>query len=83
MRYFPTPADAPDPLQRLLLEAVPANDHGRKTTNHLADLLGVRRWTVRKWIIGQKLPPHRALEVVALAEGRVTKEDFDPFVYKR
>lgn len=90
MPLFSTPEQAENPLTRLMLRAVPENEHGNKTLTHLAHLIGVRRWSLQKWIIQQKIPPERAAKIVEIGKmgepegspGRVTLEEFHPFVYK-
>lgn len=82
MPLFQSPDDAPDKLTKLMLIAVPADPRGHKTLSHLARLLGVSKWGLRKWINAQKIPPERAMEIVRIGEGRVKIEDFHPFVYK-
>lgn len=81
MPVYHDPEDAPNELQRLLLLAVPVNSHGFKSISHLAKLLGLSRWAVQKWIVNEKIPPNRAVQVVDLAEGRVSLADFSRFVY--
>lgn len=81
MPAFQNPEDAPNELQVLLLKAVPRNSHGFKSINHLAKLLKISRWAVQKWIVNKKIPPNRAVQVVDLAEGRVSLSDFSRFVY--
>lgn len=81
MPVFNDPEDAPGELQRLLLLAVPRNKHGFKSINHLAKLMSVSRWSVQKWIVKNKLPPNRAVQIVDLSEGRVSLADFTRFVY--
>lgn len=81
MPVFCDPEDAPNELQRLLLLAVPVNQHGYKSISQLAKSLGVTRWAVQKWIVNKKIPPNRAMQVVDLAEGRVSLADFSRFVY--
>jgi hypothetical protein len=81
MPVYADPKDAPSELQRLLLEAVPVNEHGYKSIRHLAKLLKISPWSIQKWIIREKIPPNRAVEVVDIAEGRVSLADFSRFVY--
>ena len=81
-------------LHKLLLRAVPANEHGNKSIANLADLIPCRRWSVNKWIIAGKLSPDKAMRVVEIGKmgepedadgcvvGRVKIEEFHPFVYK-
>lgn len=82
MPTFQGPEDAPDELTALLLLASPRNEHGNKTLNHLAKLMGVTKWAMRKWIKSQRIPPQRVVQIVRLGEGRVDTKDFDAFVYK-
>lgn len=81
MPVYADPEDAPNELQKLLLRAVPVNDHGYKSILHLSKLLGISRWSVQKWIVNKKIPPGRAVQVVDLSEGRVSLADFSRFVY--
>lgn len=81
MPVYAKPEDAPNELQKLLLTAVPVNEHGYKSILHLSKLLGVSRWAVQKWIIRGKIPPGRAAQIVDLSEGRVSLADFSRFVY--
>lgn len=77
-------------LHRVLLRAVPTNEHGNKSIAHLASLIPCRRWSVNKWIRAGKLPPGRATRIVEIARigepqqegGRVKLEELHPFVYK-
>lgn len=82
MPTFAKPEDANDPLTVLLLTAVPENEFGNKTLEHLATLLSVSRYSVYKWIKRQRIRPSRVMQVVKIGEGRVKQSDFDPFVYK-
>ena len=96
MPVFRNPEDAPTELQRLLLRAVPENKFGNKTIDFLAELIPVNRWSVRKWITNDRIPPERVLRIVEISkitgftkkgkpivgsEARVTRQEFDPFVY--
>jgi hypothetical protein len=42
----------------------------------------VSRQGINKWIRREKISPERAMQVVAISEGRVKIEDFHPYVYK-
>lgn len=76
-------------LQRLLLRAVPVNKHGNRTLRHLAELMGVSEWGMRKWINTLKLSPARVKQIVEISktgepanpDGRVSREDFERFIY--
>lgn len=82
MPTYNSPDDADNDLHKLLLTAVPENKHGNKTLNHLAEKLSVTKWAIRKWINNERIPPERVMQVVDLAEGRVSISDFERFVYK-
>ncbi len=69
------------PLHDLLLRACPANASGEKSITILANALEISAWSIHKWVQKGKIPPGRAVEVVDIAEGRVTLADFSPFVY--
>lgn len=80
----------PGGLHGLLLRAVPPSDHGNKAISHLAKLIPVRRWSVNKWLKQQRISPERAMRIVEIskigepfgAPGRVSIEEFHPYVYK-
>lgn len=83
MPVFTDPENAEiSDLQKLLLKAVPADEHGYHTISHLAKLLKLSRWAVQKWIRDDKIPPGRAAAIVDIAEGRVSLGDFSRYVYK-
>lgn len=82
MPTYESPDEVSNGLHRLLLLAVPENSLGNKTLNHLAELMTISKWAIRKWINAEKIPPERAVQVVELSEGRVSLEDFHEYVYK-
>lgn len=96
MPTFNDPSEANDPLTKLMLRAVPPNEHGSRTVTHLAKLMKLTRAALYKWIDQQKLPPERVVQIVSiseiesfddkgqpiLGEARVAREEFDEFVYK-
>lgn len=95
MPTYKNPKDAEGGLHRLLLQAVPENKHGNKTILYLAELMGLNRWSINKWVRSNRISPARVLQVVeiskikrfdkdgepVLGKPRVNKQDFDPFVY--
>jgi len=95
MPTYHSPEDQTDGLHRLLLRAVPENKHGNKTILFLAELLGLNRWSINKWVGKNRISPERVVQLVEiskiqgfddngkpiLGEPRVAREDFDPFVY--
>lgn len=94
MPTYHQPEDVESELHRLLLTAVPPNEHGNKTILHLAERMEVNRWSITKWIRKEKIPPERVLQLVEIGKigekpgrdgevkSRVKREDFDRFVYK-
>lgn len=70
------------PLHDLLLKACPPDKNGIKSISVLAERLEISAWSIHKWVQKGKIPPGRAVEVVDIAEGRVTLADFSPFVYR-
>lgn len=90
MPVYSTDSPPENGLHRLLLRAVPANEHGNKTISHLAKLVPVRRWSVNKWLKNQRIAPDRATRIVEIGRigvpegepGRVSLEEFHPYVYK-
>lgn len=75
------PSAVQNDLHRLLLNAVPPDERGQKTVVNLAKLMSVSRSSIWKWITNQKLPPHRATQLVDLSDGRITLADCARFVY--
>ena len=82
MPTYQTPEDADNELHKLLLRASPVNEHGNKTLSHLAKTIGVTRWAMQKWILNERIPPDRVVQIVDVSDGRVSISDFDRFVYK-
>jgi len=76
-----TPEDADSHLGKLLLNIVPPNEVGNKTFTHLAELAGVSRNAVCKWLKNQRVPAPRVNKLIEISEGRATMKDFEPFVY--
>jgi len=95
MPTYNSPDAVESKLHRLLLTAVPENPHGNKTILYLASLMGINRWSINKWIAKDRISPERVLQVVEiskivgfdeqgkpiLGEPRVSRADFEPFVY--
>lgn len=69
-----------NPLHKLMLQAVPENELGNKTITHLAGLIGVTPYSCWLWIGAKHLSAARALSIVEVSEGRVTIEDFLPYI---
>jgi hypothetical protein len=69
-------------LKELLETACPVNGAGETSIPMLAEAIGVSDTAVYKWIAADKIFSERAEEVVAIAEGRVTLEQFYPFIFK-
>jgi len=95
MPTYNSPEDAASGLHRLLLRAVPENEHGNKTILHLAELMGINRWSINKWVRKDRISPERVMQIIEISritgyddkgkpikgEPRVSRDDFDPFVY--
>ena len=89
MPTIKAPDKVTNDLQRLLLRAVPVNKHGNRTLLHLSDLMGVSQWAMRKWINTEKLSPARVKQIVEISksgepaspDGRVSRDDFERFIY--
>jgi hypothetical protein len=70
------------PLHDLLLKACPPNEHGERSIPILAKYLDMSSWGVFKWIKNNKLPPRQAMKIVELSEGKVTIDQFSPYIFK-
>lgn len=89
MPIYHKPEDAENPLTTLLLRAVPENDRGNKTITHLAELYPLKRYSIQKWIDAKRVPARRVDRLVEIGRmgvpdgqpGRVSRADFEPFVY--
>lgn len=68
-------------LQTLLLSACPPAESGRVSIPVLAKHLNVSNQYVYKWISDQRVPPAFAKRIVELSAGRVTLEQFHPYVF--
>lgn len=82
MTIYNDPEAAPTALHTLLLKAVPLDKNGNRTLANLAKVMGLQRYSVTLWVRKQRIPPKRAKQVAELSEGRVTVEEFNPFVYR-
>lgn len=89
MPTFREPDKIENELQRLLLRAVPVNKHGNRTLLHLSQLIPVSQWAIRKWIKSNRISPARVNRLVEIGkmgepetpDGRVSRADFERFVY--
>lgn len=89
MPTFKDGDDIDNDLKLLLLRAVPFNKHGNRTLHHLAELMGVSEWAMRKWINTLKLSPARVKQIVEVSktgepanpDGRVSRDEFERFIY--
>ena len=68
------------PLHDLLLEACPPRN-GFKSIPLLAEELELSREALFKWIRNGKLPPRHVPRIIEIADGRISKESLEPFVY--
>lgn len=69
------------PLHELLLKACPPDKQGSVSIAVLATHVKVSKFAIYKWIANAKISPEKAVLVCQLSEGRVTIEDFHPYVY--
>lgn len=70
------------PLHDLLLKACPPDATGDRSIPILAKHLNMSSWGVFKWIKHDRLPPRQAMKIVELSEGKVTIEQFGPYIFK-
>lgn len=76
------PACIKDPINGNYRRAEPAEEHiAVKSTGVIAYMLKVSNTAVHHWIRRNRLPGHRARELVSLGEGRVTLADFEKFLH--
>lgn len=68
-------------LQALLLTACPPDASGKSSIPVLAKHLGVSNQYLYKWIDTGRVPPNFVTPLVTLGEGRVSLEDFHPYVF--
>lgn len=69
------------PLGKLLLKACPPDANNMQSIPILAQAIDVSSQAIYKWIRKVKVPADRATIIVAKSEGRVTLEDFHPYVF--
>jgi hypothetical protein len=70
------------PLHDLLLKACPPDENGVTSIPILARSLGMSAWGVFKWIKADKIPPRQAARISQMSDGRVSLDDFTPYVYR-
>lgn len=68
------------PLHRLLLKASPADDEGRRSISVLARTIGLTPQALHYHCSRNRISGTVAKKIVDAAEGRVTLEDFHPFL---
>lgn len=69
------------PLGALLLRACPPDATNTQSIPILARAIEVSSQAIYKWIRKVKIPADRATVIVAKSGGRVTLEDFHPYVF--
>ncbi len=69
------------PLGELLLKACPPDKNNIQSIPILATAIKVSSQAIYKWIRKVKVPADRATVIVAKSGGRVTLEDFHPYVF--
>lgn len=68
-------------LQTLLLTACPPDASGKSSIPALAKHMRVSNQYLYKWIADNKVPQTFVTALVELGDGRVTFEDFHPFLF--
>ncbi|MGH9933387.1 MAG: hypothetical protein ACREA9_29745 [Pyrinomonadaceae bacterium] len=71
------------PLQDLLLKCCPPDGKGRRSIPLLAKQLDMTAYGVYKWIGDGHVPSKRIFELITLAKGAVTWEEFLPYVFNK
>lgn len=71
------------PLQDLLLECCTPDSKGRKSIPTLARQLNMTTYGVYKWIEQSHVPSKRVFELVAMSGGKVTWNQFLPYVFNK
>lgn len=69
------------PLQELLLNACPPDERGKRSIPVLARALKVSHQYIYRWIEDGVVPPKFVSRIVALSNGRVTLEQFHPYLF--
>ena len=71
-------------LYRLLWRAFPRwrKSNGLVDVSDIARTFSTSRETVYKWLRADRIPPARAMQLIALSGRRLTEADFVPFVFK-
>lgn len=70
------------PLHRLLLRASPPDDDGVHSIKALAAAIGISVQSIYKMIEKEKVSAEKAVRIVGVSQGRVSIEDFHPYVFK-
>ena len=69
------------PLQDLLLRACPPDERGKTSIPALARALKISHQYIYRWIDEGIVPPKFVSRIVALSNGRVTLEQFHPYLF--
>lgn len=69
------------PLHDLLIQACPPTKDGSQSIPLLAERLKMTPQGVYKWITNGRVPPRQAVRVVQLSRGRVSLDDFTPYIF--
>lgn len=70
-----------DELHALLLLCCPRVKMTRPNIRLLATHMGITHAAIYKWIDARKVPPRQVPRLVQLSNGRVTQEQFHPYVF--
>lgn len=69
------------PLHDLLIQACPPSRDGSQSIPLLAEKLKMTPQGIYKWIQNGRVPPRQAVRVVQLSRGKVTLDDFTPYIF--
>ena len=71
-------------LYQMLARAFPKwrKANGSLDVGRIAYTLNVTRECVYKWLRSDKIPPARAIQLIALSGRRLSEADLSPFVFK-
>lgn len=69
------------PLHDLLLLACPLDARGKRSIPALAKAIGVSHQYIYRWIKDEDVPSKFVGRIITLSNGRVTLEQFHPYVF--
>ena len=69
------------PLQDLLLQACPPDKRGKASIPALAVALNISHQYIYRWISEKVVPVKYVSKLVSISNGRVTLEQFHPYLF--